>query len=117
MWHNPVLCALVLTGLNSFVAKDNSSDLAFFDSNTGHTIMKVDNTSFVPFNEKRRTVRITSDDAYGVGSVFVFDVFHIPFGVSSMVFRLHHLYRLTLPLSVLCGQLCKCHINAYVIHL
>lgn len=44
--------------------------------------MKVDNTSAVLFNEKRRTVRITSDFAYSIGSVFVFDVYHMPFGVS-----------------------------------
>ncbi|XP_006458818.1 hypothetical protein AGABI2DRAFT_213201 [Agaricus bisporus var. bisporus H97] len=72
----------VTNGDADFVAKENSSDLAFFDSTTGHTIMKVDNTSAVLFNEKRRTVRITSDFAYSIGSVFVFDVYHMPFGCS-----------------------------------
>ncbi|RDB18914.1 putative glycosidase C21B10.07 [Hypsizygus marmoreus] len=46
-----------------------SSKLAFVDPATNHGIIKVDNTSTVPFNEKRNTVRITSNDGYGIGSV------------------------------------------------
>ncbi|KAF8654615.1 hypothetical protein AX16_003527 [Volvariella volvacea WC 439] len=41
-----------------------------------------DNTSVVPFNEKRNTVRITTNDQYGVGSVWVADLFHVPYGCS-----------------------------------
>ena len=47
--------------------------------------MKVDNTTMVPWNEKRKSVRITSDEAYGFGSVFVADIYHFPYGVSLSV--------------------------------
>ncbi|KAF5382697.1 hypothetical protein D9615_003072 [Tricholomella constricta] len=59
-----------------------SSKLAFVDPTTNHAVIKVDNTSTVPFNEKRNTVRITSNDRYGVGSVWVADMLHVPYGCS-----------------------------------
>ncbi|KAG5721471.1 putative glycosidase C21B10.07 [Termitomyces sp. T112] len=59
-----------------------SSKLAFVDSSTNHAIIKVDNTSTVPFNQKRNTVRITTNERYGLGSVWVADMFHIPYGCS-----------------------------------
>ncbi|KAF7422337.1 hypothetical protein PC9H_010493 [Pleurotus ostreatus] len=59
-----------------------SSRLAFVDSSTNHAIVKVDNTSMVPFNEKRNTVRISTKDRYAVGSVWVADMVHVPFGCS-----------------------------------
>ncbi|KAF8895109.1 glycoside hydrolase family 16 protein [Infundibulicybe gibba] len=59
-----------------------SAKLAFVDPNTNNAIIKVDNTSTVPFNEKRNTVRITSSDRYGVGSVWIADMLHVPFGCS-----------------------------------
>ncbi|KAF9465463.1 concanavalin A-like lectin/glucanase domain-containing protein [Collybia nuda] len=59
-----------------------SAKLAFVDPATNHAIIKVDNTSTVPFNEKRNTVRITTNDGYGVGSVWVADMLHIPYGCS-----------------------------------
>ncbi|KAG5718737.1 putative glycosidase C21B10.07 [Termitomyces sp. T112] len=59
-----------------------SSKLAFVDPSTNHAIIKVDNTSKVPFNQKRNTVRITTDERYGLGSVWVADIFHIPYGCS-----------------------------------
>ncbi|KAL0960920.1 hypothetical protein HGRIS_005928 [Hohenbuehelia grisea] len=59
-----------------------SSKLAFVDSGSGHAIVKVDNTSQVPSNEKRNTVRISTKDRYAVGSVWVADMFHVPFGCS-----------------------------------
>ncbi|KII90816.1 glycoside hydrolase family 16 protein [Plicaturopsis crispa FD-325 SS-3] len=67
-----------------FVTKDvaSSSKLAYVDSSTGHAIMKVDNTSTVAFNEKRNTVRISSQDSFSVGSVWVADMLHVPFGCS-----------------------------------
>ena len=45
-------------------------------------ILKVDNTSFVPYNEKRNSVRIESTDFFPVGSVILFDATHLPYGCS-----------------------------------
>lgn len=44
--------------------------------------MKVDNTSNVPLNEKRNSIRIESRDWYGVGSLWVVDIAHVPYGCS-----------------------------------
>ncbi|KAH9971041.1 glycoside hydrolase family 16 protein [Lactifluus volemus] len=45
-------------------------------------IIKVDNISQVPFNEKRNSVRITSQDFYSVGSLWIIDLVHLPYGCS-----------------------------------
>ena len=45
-------------------------------------VMKVDNTSYVPLNEKRNSIRIESHDWYGVGSLWVVDIAHVPYGCS-----------------------------------
>ncbi|TFK38093.1 concanavalin A-like lectin/glucanase domain-containing protein [Crucibulum laeve] len=55
--------------------------LAYINS-AGNAVMKVDNTNTVVFNEKRASIRITSQQAYGVGSLWVADMVHIPFGCS-----------------------------------
>lgn len=55
------------------------SNLAFVDD-AGHAIVKVDNTSFVPFNQKRNTIKIMSKDFFDVGTVWLFDANHLPFG-------------------------------------
>jgi hypothetical protein len=44
--------------------------------------MKVDNTTNVAFNQKRNTVRISTKDKFAVGSVWIADMLHVPFGVS-----------------------------------
>ncbi|KAI0313330.1 concanavalin A-like lectin/glucanase domain-containing protein [Amylostereum chailletii] len=62
-------------------ASATQQQLAYVDEN-GHAILKVDNTSNVPFNEKRNTVRITSQDFYGVGSLWIVDLAHLPWGCS-----------------------------------
>ena len=56
-----------------------SQQLAFVNA-AGNAIIKVDNTSQVPFNQKRNTVRISTTDSYPVGSLWVADMLHIPFG-------------------------------------
>ncbi|KAL0059167.1 hypothetical protein AAF712_014139 [Marasmius tenuissimus] len=58
-----------------------SQNLAYINQ-AGNAILRVDNTSNVPLNEKRNTVRITSKDTYAVGSLWVIDLRHIPFGCS-----------------------------------
>jgi len=59
-----------------------SSQLAYVDSSTNHAIMKVDNTSTVAFNDKRNTIRISSNDYYEVGSLWIADMYHVPYGCS-----------------------------------
>ncbi|KAF5326590.1 hypothetical protein D9611_000257 [Ephemerocybe angulata] len=59
-----------------------SDKLAYVDPNTSRAIIKVDNTTQVPYNEKRNSVRITSKDSYGIGSVWVADMYHAPYGCS-----------------------------------
>ena len=41
-----------------YMGRQNGSSLAFVDKNSGHAIIKVDNTTFVPFNQKRDSVRL-----------------------------------------------------------
>lgn len=78
-----------------FLSAENASTqrLAYIDSTTNRAIIKVDNTSFVPWNFKRNSVRISTRDAYGVGTVFVVDLWHAPYGVSgSLHFLLVKIY-------------------------
>jgi len=58
-----------------------SERLAFVNS-AGNAVMKVDNTTKVPFNEKRHTVRISTKDRFAVRSVWITDMLHVPFGCS-----------------------------------
>ncbi|KAJ7644461.1 glycoside hydrolase family 16 protein [Roridomyces roridus] len=55
--------------VTSSVAK--SSQLAYVDPTTNRAIIKVDNSSTVPLNQKRNTVRISSKDEFEVGSVWI----------------------------------------------
>ncbi|KIY52369.1 glycoside hydrolase family 16 protein [Fistulina hepatica ATCC 64428] len=59
-----------------------SDKLAYVDSSTNRAIIKVDNTSTVEWNYKRNTVRISSTDRFEVGSLFVADFYHVPYGCS-----------------------------------
>ncbi|XP_006456189.1 hypothetical protein AGABI2DRAFT_211022 [Agaricus bisporus var. bisporus H97] len=67
-----------------FLSAENASTqrLAYIDSTTNRAIIKVDNTSFVPWNYKRNSVRISTKATYGIGSVFVVDLWHAPYGCS-----------------------------------
>ncbi|KAF9556120.1 hypothetical protein CPC08DRAFT_820645 [Agrocybe pediades] len=57
----------------------NGQKLAFINSN-GNAVLRVDNfTSIVPEN-KRNSTRITSQSQFGVGSLIITDMLHIPFG-------------------------------------
>lgn len=83
----PAQCLTSLL-LFSFVSKavGESSQLTFVDPTTNHAIIKVDNTSNVLFNDKRNTVRIATNDSYGVGTVWAADMLHVPYGVSKYAF-------------------------------
>ncbi|TDL24661.1 hypothetical protein BD410DRAFT_786198 [Rickenella mellea] len=58
-----------------------SQQLAYVTT-AGNAVIKVDNTSNVPFNEKRNTVRVTTHDSYALGSLWIVDVHHLPYGCS-----------------------------------
>ena len=69
--------------LISFVtASQAASERLAFVNPAGNAIMKVDNTTVVPFNDKRNTVRISTKDRFAVGSVWIADMLHVPFGVN-----------------------------------
>ena len=42
----------------------------------------VDNTSYVDYNEKRYAPKLLSKTTYNVGTVWVFDMIHMPWGCS-----------------------------------
>ena len=54
-----------------------SNKLAYVDPSTDHAIIKVDNTTTVPYNDKRNTVRINTLDKFSVGSVWVADMVYV----------------------------------------
>ncbi|CEQ41711.1 SPOSA6832_03453 [Sporobolomyces salmonicolor] len=63
------MTAHILLALNPFHLAQNA-------------IIKVDNTSTVLYPNKRDTVRIQSTESYDIGSLFVFDAVHVPYGCS-----------------------------------
>ncbi|KAH7105114.1 glycoside hydrolase family 16 protein [Auriculariales sp. MPI-PUGE-AT-0066] len=48
----------------------------------GNAIIRVDNATNVPWNYKRNSIRIESDDLYDFGTLWVFDINHLPYGCS-----------------------------------
>lgn len=58
-----------------------SQRLAYVDSQ-GNAIIKVDNTTDVAMGQNRSSVRITTRDTYDVGSLWIIDLSHMPFGCS-----------------------------------
>ena len=43
--------------------------------------MKVDNSTRLSVNQNRNSIRISTKDQFTVGSVWVSDILHVPFGV------------------------------------
>ncbi|KAF8531996.1 concanavalin A-like lectin/glucanase domain-containing protein [Gautieria morchelliformis] len=66
-----------------FVSRDvaSSAQLAYINA-AGNAIIKVDNASTVAAGQKRNTVRIQTEEVYGVGSLWIADMTHVPFGCS-----------------------------------
>lgn len=62
-------------------ANATSSKLAYVND-AGHAIIKVDNTSVVPWNDKRNSVRIETLDYFPIGTILLFDAVHVPYGCS-----------------------------------
>ena len=76
-----------------YVNQTNATNLAYV-SLAGTAIITVDNTSFVPWNYKRNSVRITTLDYFGVGTVWVIDAVHVPFGCSVRLSMIMSLFAL-----------------------
>ena len=52
-------------------------------NDAGNAIMRVDNTtSGLTFGDKRNSIRISSKQRYTVGSLWIADILHLPYGVS-----------------------------------
>ncbi|BGP50602.1 hypothetical protein JCM10450v2_006521 [Rhodotorula kratochvilovae] len=64
-----------------YVNQTDSSDLAYVTP-SGSVIIKMDNVSDVLYPNKRRSVRIETEDTYPIGSMWVFDFNHVPYGCS-----------------------------------
>ncbi|KAI9064601.1 glycoside hydrolase family 16 protein [Trametes sanguinea] len=68
--------------VNFLGATDAFDDKLAFINGAGNAIMKVDNSSTLKFNQNRNSIRISSKDQYTVGSVWVADIRHVPYGCS-----------------------------------
>ena len=64
-----------------FVSQEvaSSAHLAYVND-AGNAIIKVDNITKVQAGQKRNTVRIQTSDVYGVGSLWIADITHVPYG-------------------------------------
>lgn len=63
-------------------ASENSKDNLAYVNSAGNAIIKVDNTTNVAYNYKRNSIRISSKDEFAMGSVWVADMLHVPYGCS-----------------------------------
>jgi hypothetical protein len=73
----------------SFLTAEQATaqQLAFVNA-AGNAIIKVDNTTVLPSNTDRDTIRITTTNSYAVGSVWIADMLHVPFGVGQRLSNL-----------------------------
>ncbi|ODO07750.1 hypothetical protein I350_03328 [Cryptococcus amylolentus CBS 6273] len=62
-----------------FWATASNTSLLYLN-NDNHIILKVDNTSSVPYNSKRYAPKLLSKSAYVIGTVWVLDAVHMPYG-------------------------------------
>ena len=63
-------------------ASEASKDHLAFVNSAGNAIIKVDNsTSNLQFNQARNSVNIATKDYFAIGSVWVADMLHVPYGV------------------------------------
>ncbi|KAH9022296.1 concanavalin A-like lectin/glucanase domain-containing protein [Lactarius hengduanensis] len=68
---------------NFLTASDASKQQLAFVNAAGNAIMKVDNkTDNLQFNQARNSVRIATKDYFTVGSVWITDMLHVPYGCS-----------------------------------
>ncbi|OCF44784.1 endo-1,3(4)-beta-glucanase [Kwoniella heveanensis CBS 569] len=64
-----------------FWATPQNTSLLYVND-AGRVILKVDNTSLVPYNEKRYAPKLFSKSTYNPGTVWVMDAVHVPYGCS-----------------------------------
>ncbi|KAF8975443.1 hypothetical protein BDQ17DRAFT_1184773, partial [Cyathus striatus] len=57
-----------------------SMGLAVIDTKTKHALIKVDSETDVPYDGRRLSVKITTKATYDMGSLWIADIFHAPFG-------------------------------------
>ncbi|KAH9940488.1 concanavalin A-like lectin/glucanase domain-containing protein [Epithele typhae] len=62
-------------------ATQGSPKLAY-TTDKGTAIIRVDNETVVPYNEKRNSIRIATTDFFPISSVFLFDAVHMAYGCS-----------------------------------
>ncbi|GAA6006829.1 hypothetical protein JCM10207_009109 [Rhodosporidiobolus poonsookiae] len=65
-----------------YVKQEESSDLAYVND-AGRVVLKVDDTITLPSGGLRNSIRITTREAYDIGSLFVFDAVHLPYGCAT----------------------------------
>ncbi|GAA6025923.1 hypothetical protein JCM8202_005786 [Rhodotorula sphaerocarpa] len=59
---------------------DSARQSVAYLNEAGNVILKADNSSSLAYGGLRNSVRITTDAAYDIGSLFVMDAYHVPFG-------------------------------------
>ncbi|KAF9012591.1 concanavalin A-like lectin/glucanase domain-containing protein [Cyathus striatus] len=57
-----------------------AANLAYVDPYSKHAFLKVDSTTTVLDQQKRNSVKITTKASYNLGSIWVADIFHAPYG-------------------------------------
>ncbi|WWC59736.1 uncharacterized protein I303_102298 [Kwoniella dejecticola CBS 10117] len=80
-WKFPVEPYDNTTNGDTFWATAQNTSLLYVND-AGRAVLKVDNTTFVPYNEKRYAPKLFSKNTYGPGTVFVMDAVHVPYGCS-----------------------------------
>ncbi|KIJ64383.1 glycoside hydrolase family 16 protein [Hydnomerulius pinastri MD-312] len=68
--------------VNFIDQQDATSQKLAYVSGTGNAIIKVDNSTNVLYPNKRNSIRMESTDFYPVGTLFIIDALHMPFGCS-----------------------------------
>ncbi|KAI0783415.1 concanavalin A-like lectin/glucanase domain-containing protein [Abortiporus biennis] len=68
---------------NYVSAKDAASLKLAFINDAGNAVMKVDNTSSLKFPQRRNSIRINTKDRFTVGTVWIADMVHVPYGCST----------------------------------
>lgn len=56
-----------------------ASNLSYVN-NAGNVVLKVDDNSFVSDGQQRDSVRISSMDSFDLGTLWVMDAYHVPYG-------------------------------------
>ncbi|KDR80022.1 hypothetical protein GALMADRAFT_62843 [Galerina marginata CBS 339.88] len=67
----------------NWLDRTNATDKKLaFTNDVGNAILKVDNSTDVAWGDKRDSIRITTKAAYGLGTIWIADIVHLPFGCS-----------------------------------